>query len=91
MVYVKYNLKNNKTVYRCYQLTEDSSLDTINRVFSAEEFKEGSYPILTTNEEEILSAWFYNGIETLQPQLGSYRPPSPVSYLSGRVQKSDLI
>ncbi len=69
MVYVKYNLKNNKTVYRCYQLTEDSSLDTINRVFSAEEFKEGSYPILTTNEEEILSAWFYNGIETLQPQL----------------------
>lgn len=63
-VYVKYNLSGSRSVYRRYQLTDAASLDMVNQVFVSEEFKEGSYPILTVDEETVTGAYYFNGVET---------------------------
>lgn len=50
---VKYKLKNGKEVYRAYEANRDDSYELLNNLYSNTEYKEGHYPIYTTELSDI--------------------------------------
>lgn len=59
---VAYRLKNGKSEYRRYGIQSQSQLESFDLVYSSIEYKEGIFPIITTqNAQEII---WSNGIET---------------------------
>jgi ABC-2 type transport system permease protein len=51
--YVKYNLKNGKSVYRQYRLSTSETYQQLKKIYASNDFKEGHYPLLHWDTSKI--------------------------------------